>query len=126
MDINNWIVETNSTKDNFKTQIGFVQDKIKREIGYVQANINTEIGYTRDKFNRENGYLQTYIDKLREFTGTIVTKLAHGIDVTQKTMISVEDKLQQQKNPPIKTTTQKYSLTTRYRTSRYYGHQYSA
>ena len=64
---------------------------MKREIGYVWANID-----------KENDYLQTDIDKFREFTGTIVTKLAHGIDATWETMKSLEDKLWQQQIHQLK------------------------
>ena len=49
METNFWMAETNSTRDYFTSQIGFVRDKIKlaqdsfkREIEYVSAKLDTE------------------------------------------------------------------------------------
>ena len=52
------------------------------------------------------------IDKLREVTENIVTKLAHGIDATQKNYKISGRQTTMTKNPSIEFTTQKYSSTT--------------
>ena len=79
MEINFWMAETNSTRDYFTSQIGFVRDKIKlaqdsfkREIEYMSAKLDTKRTDIKIMKDRNHTKFDSMSDTMSAMSATII------------------------------------------------------